>query len=52
MRWHGLLALAISLAAPLQTLKPDEQFQRLPPDQLKAGIEKRHPCLPPHAGLR
>ena len=44
MPWHGLLALAISLAAPLQVPKPGEEFQRLTPDQLKAGIEKRHPA--------
>jgi hypothetical protein len=44
MQLHGLLALAISLAAPLQTAKPDEDFQKLTPDQLKAGIEQRHPA--------
>jgi hypothetical protein len=44
MLLHGVLALAISLAAPLQSAKPAEDFQKLTPDQLKAGIEKRHPA--------
>lgn len=41
---HVCLALAILLAAPSQPAEQDEDFQKLTPDQLKAGIEKRHPA--------
>ena len=44
MLLHGLVALAIAVAAPLQTRSQDEDFQKLTPDQLKTGIEKRHPA--------
>jgi hypothetical protein len=40
-----VFALAVSMAAATQpTPGPDDDFQRLTPDQLKAGIEKRHPA--------
>jgi hypothetical protein len=45
MLLHVLFALVISLAVQTQLAPtPDEDFQRLTPDQIKTGIEKRHPA--------
>jgi hypothetical protein len=43
MLLHALFALV--LAAPTQSApRPDEDFQRLTPDEIKVGIDKRHPA--------
>ena len=44
MAFHTLLVIALTFATLGQaTSKPEDAFDRMSPDELKAGIEKRHP---------